>query len=103
VKVGIHSPALFVGDWTIPLCTTTGIGFIALLSYAGFLNGQGFIFYAAVAISSSILFPKLLRTDIDIPNDCKSFFLDTPLVGQVILGGLVLDAVAQRALNGVAL
>ena len=59
--------------------------------------------FSALTIVSLILFPKLLRTDIDTPRDCRSFTLDTPLIGQVILGGFVLDAVVQRALSGISL
>jgi 4-hydroxybenzoate polyprenyltransferase len=94
---------MFLEDWTIPVCTATGTGFIALLCYAGFLNGQGPVFYAAMAIVSLILLPKLLRTDINKPKDCKNFTLDTPLIGKIILGGFTLDAVVQRVWNGVLL
>ncbi|KAJ7859557.1 UbiA prenyltransferase [Mycena leptocephala] len=90
VKIGINSPALLCRQHTIPICTATAIGFMCLLVYGGVLNGQGILFYASVG---------LLRTDVDCPADCKALFLATPLIGQIILGGFVADAVIHRYLG----
>ena len=49
-----------------------------------------------------MLIRALLQTDVDRPVDCKELFLGTTLVGQIILGGLVTDAVL-RLNDGVAL
>ncbi|KAJ3517449.1 hypothetical protein NLJ89_g508 [Agrocybe chaxingu] len=103
VKIGLHSPALFLGDSTIPVCATTGVGFIALLVYAGALNGHGWCYYSAVAFASVLLMSRLFKTDIDKPEDCKRFFLQTVPVGQIILSGIVGDVILNRLVNDIAL
>ncbi|KAK7042364.1 mitochondrial 4-hydroxybenzoate polyprenyltransferase [Favolaschia claudopus] len=100
VRIGIHSPALLCGQYTIPICLGTAVGFWALLAYGGILNGHGPFFFAGLAAAGFILLKGLLETDIDNPSQCKSFFLTTPLVGQIILAGLLVDAIFSRHLVG---
>ncbi|KAG7440985.1 UbiA prenyltransferase [Guyanagaster necrorhizus] len=102
-KIGMRSLAMFCGEYTIPVCATTTIGFASLVSYGGYLNGQGLPYYLAVAVSGGILLKELLSTNIDDPRQCMKFFLRTPMIGNIVLGGLVLDAVLQRAVNGIPL
>ncbi|KAJ6546599.1 hypothetical protein B0H10DRAFT_2243527 [Mycena sp. CBHHK59/15] len=102
LKIGIHSPALLCGEYTIPICLTTALGFLGLLTYGGMLNNQGIPFYVSVVVVGLMLLTALLRTDVDCPGDCKRLFLGTPLLGQVILAGLVMDAVLHRLKEGVA-
>ncbi|KAJ7499861.1 UbiA prenyltransferase [Mycena latifolia] len=102
MKIGINSPALLCREYTIPICTTTALGFLGLLAYGGVLNNQGIPFYISVAVAGVMLLIALSRTDIDRPNDCKALFLGTPLLGQIILGGFVADAVLHRFAEGVA-
>ncbi|KAK0214542.1 UbiA prenyltransferase family-domain-containing protein [Armillaria fumosa] len=102
-KIGMKSLAMFCGEYTIPVCATTAIGFASLMSYGGYLNGQGLPFYLAVAVSGGILLKGLLSTDIDDPRQCMKFFLHTPMIGNIVLGGFVLDAVIQRAIVGIPL
>jgi len=96
IKIGINSPALLCRRYTIPICTTTALSFLCLLTYGGLLNGQGVPFYASVVVAGVILLTKLLRTDIDSPAECKAMFLTTPLVGQIILVGFLADAALHR-------
>ncbi|RDB21359.1 4-hydroxybenzoate polyprenyltransferase, mitochondrial [Hypsizygus marmoreus] len=103
VKLGLHSPALLCREYTIMLCTVTGVGFLSLLSYGGYLNGHGPLFYLGVICAAILLLPRLIATDVDRPEDCRNLFLGTPLVGQVILGGLVMDAVTHRLRSGIPL
>ncbi|KAF7324442.1 4-hydroxybenzoate polyprenyltransferase, mitochondrial [Mycena venus] len=102
MKIGINSPALLCREHTIPICFVTALGFLGLLTYGGTLNDQGIAFYVSVAIAGVMLLTALLRTDIDFPSNCKDFFLLTPLLGQIILGGFVADAVLHRWEEGVA-
>lgn len=103
VKIGLHSPALLLKNYTIPICTVTAFGFLGLLTYGGWLNGQGIMFYVSVAAAAAMLLPPLWNTDLDNPEHCKNFFLRTPNIGQVILAGLIIDGVSHRIANGVAL
>ncbi|KAJ7165649.1 UbiA prenyltransferase [Mycena crocata] len=97
IKIGLHSPAILCGEYTVKICTATAMGFLGLLAYGGMRNGQGPAFYAAVVIAGIVLFRSLLATDINCPETCKLMFLGTPLVGQIILAGFVADAVVHRA------
>ncbi len=103
VKIGMKSLAILCGKFTIPICSATTLGFAALMSWAGYLNGQGIAYYIAVALSAFILLKELLVTDIDSPRQCMKFFLQTPTIGNHILCGLVVDAVLQRVLAGIPL
>ncbi|KAG7096118.1 hypothetical protein E1B28_006792 [Marasmius oreades] len=96
VKIGLYSPALLLGSWTIPICACTGLLFFIMVTYSGFLNNQGIAFFVGVAYAGSVLFRKLRNTNIDIPEDCKQFFLLNVKVGQIILGALVIDSVYNR-------
>jgi 4-hydroxybenzoate polyprenyltransferase len=102
-KIGIHSPALLCREHTLGICTATALGFLALLAYGGMLNNQGAPFYVGVASAGVMLLRALLRTDVDVPGECKEFFLLTPLLGQIILVGFVADAVLHRVVEGIAL
>ncbi|KAF5378018.1 hypothetical protein D9757_009864 [Collybiopsis confluens] len=103
VQIGIRSSALLCGQFTIPVCSFTAVLFFGLLSYGGYVNGHGPAFFAGVLIAAGLLFSKLLVTDIDRPADCRDFFLQTPLIGQVVLGGFVVDAVVARLSKGIPL
>lgn len=71
------------------------------MTYGGMLNNQGPAYYVGLAVAGFMLLYKLLQTDIDRPEQCKDLFLGTPLVGQVILGGLVVDVLARRIQEGI--
>ncbi|KAJ7775697.1 UbiA prenyltransferase [Mycena maculata] len=101
IKINLHSPARLCGENTVPICTATAIGFLGLLAYGGTLNNQGTPFYLGVAMAAVVLFRGLAATDINSPEKCKAMFLDTPLVGQIILGGFVVDAVVYRLTEGI--
>ncbi|KAJ6615459.1 UbiA prenyltransferase [Mycena sp. CBHHK59/15] len=103
IRIGLHSPAILCGEYTIKICTATALSFLGLLTYGGMLNGQGLPFYASIVVAGSMLLRELSATDIDEPEQCKVMFLGTPLVGQIILGGFVADAVVYRLVEGIAL
>ncbi|KAJ4464374.1 UbiA prenyltransferase family [Lentinula aciculospora] len=103
IKIGIRSSALLCGQYTIPVCFTTATAFFGLLTYGGHLNGHSYPFFAAVLLAAGLLVSKLLSTDIDRPADCRDFFLQTPLIGQILVGGFVADAVIARISLGIAL
>lgn len=71
--------------------------------YGGLLNGQGIPFFVSVAVIGFLLSRSLWHTNIDEPESCKALFLGTPFLGQIILGGLILDAVLHRWIEGIPL
>ncbi|KAG7440961.1 UbiA-domain-containing protein [Guyanagaster necrorhizus] len=103
VKIGIKSLAILCGKYTIYICSATTVGFAVLMSLAGVLNEQGIAYYVAVALSTSILLKELVVTDVDKPRQCMKFFLHTPTIGNLILAGLVVDAVVHRVIEGIPL
>lgn len=103
IKIGLRSLAILCGKYTIPICTATGLAFFGLMSYAGMLNNHGIPYFVGLAIAAALLLPRLLMTKLDQAKDCKNMFLGTTLVGQVILGGLVVDVVLRRVLEGIPL
>lgn len=56
------------------------------------MNGQGITFYLGLLCGAVMLFSKLAKTNVDVPKDCKDFFLKTVPIGQVVLAGLITDA-----------
>ncbi|KAK0471054.1 UbiA prenyltransferase family-domain-containing protein [Armillaria novae-zelandiae] len=103
IKIGMKSLAILCGGYTIPICLATTIGFGTLMSFAGYLNEQGIAFYISVALSAFVLVKGLIVTDIDKPRECMQFFLHTPMIGNLILAGLVVDAVVHRLVEGIPL
>lgn len=95
-RIGIYSPALFFGQWTIKLCNITGLGFLSLLCYAAYLNNHGSVFYSSLGVSAVMLFRKLWQTDIDTPGSCNAFFQYNVPIAQIILIGLVLDVLVKQ-------
>lgn len=67
------------------------------------MNGNGLAFYASIVCAGFLLLPRLQKTDVDRPEDCRELFLGTPRIGKVILAGLVIDAVTHRLMTGVPL
>ncbi|KAJ7084174.1 UbiA prenyltransferase [Mycena crocata] len=108
VKLSLHSPAFLFhsasnsNSRALAFCASTAFGFLLLLTCGGLLNHQEWPFFAAVAMAGGLLLRGLWRTDVDCPADCKAFFLGTPCVGGIILAGLLVDAVLQRAREGIA-
>ncbi|KAF5373995.1 hypothetical protein D9615_009898 [Tricholomella constricta] len=103
VKIDLRSMALFCAESTIPVCTASAVCFLLLLAYGGAMNGHGAPFYVSVLVAAGMLLPRMVKTNVDVPEDCKNLFLGTPRIGQVILAGLVVDGVARRWVEGVPL
>ncbi|KNZ80889.1 Para-hydroxybenzoate--polyprenyltransferase, mitochondrial [Termitomyces sp. J132] len=41
IKIGVRSTAIMFGSWIQPLLVLCGVGFVTMLSLAGYINGQG--------------------------------------------------------------
>ncbi len=63
----------------------------------------GNAYYVSVALSAFVLMKELFVTDISKPRQCMKFFLHTPTIGNLILAGLVVDAVVHRVIEGIPL
>ncbi len=100
VKIGMKSLAILYGRHTIPIYSAITVGFVALMSWAGYLNEQGLPYYVSVTLSTFILLKELFATDIDKPRQRMKNFLHTPTI---VLAGLVVDAVVHRVVEGIPL
>ncbi|KAK0493160.1 hypothetical protein EDD18DRAFT_1310716 [Armillaria luteobubalina] len=76
---------------------------LCLMLLASYLNDQGIAFYIAMALSAIGLLKGLIVTDVDKPKECMQFFLHTLTIGNLILAGLVVDAVVHRVIEGIPL
>ncbi|KAF9564157.1 UbiA prenyltransferase [Agrocybe pediades] len=103
VKIGLHSPALLLGHATVPICTVTATAFFALLTYGGIMNTHGLFYFLGVGVAAIRLMSQLISVDVDKPESCRNFFLDTVRVGQIILGGIVVDTIYYRISHGIPL
>jgi len=103
VEIGLRSLAIFLGKNTTYACLTTSLIFTGLVAYGGFLNGQHAMFYIGLIIASAKLMISVRQTNIDLPAECKSMFMETPFIGLIILGGLVSDGLYYRLSSGLPL
>ncbi|THU89212.1 UbiA prenyltransferase [Dendrothele bispora CBS 962.96] len=103
LRIGIHSPALYLGASTVPICFASTCLFLGFFAFGAFCNGHGWFFYCGLLIASTRLIRGLLRTNIDRPEDCQKFFMDTPKVGMILLMSLVVDTIIVRIQNNTSI
>jgi len=92
VNMGVRSTAILFGTWIRPLLILIGLGFISLLTYAGYLNNQGTPFYT-VSIGGTMmhLLWQYRTVDLDVPKSCWRNFNSNGEMGWIVWGGLMLD------------
>lgn len=103
LRIGLHSPAVFLRDYGKPVCILIVLGFFSLMAYGGTLHGLGVFFYIGLTMAAGLWIPQLLRTKLDEPSTCQKFFMSSIVVAQLILGGIFVDVVFYRLFNGIAL
>ncbi|TFK55826.1 4-hydroxybenzoate polyprenyl transferase, partial [Heliocybe sulcata] len=91
VNVGIHSTALLFGRNTRPILTGLSASSLSLISYAGYVNAQGPLFYAGVGIAAVQLARVLYRTDFDDRASCWKGFVGCGWSGFWIWMGALAD------------
>ncbi|KAL7282518.1 hypothetical protein ACG7TL_003989 [Trametes sanguinea] len=75
VKMGIRSTALLFGERTRPILTALSASSMSLITYAGYLNGQGALFYGGVALATAQLARVLWQTDFESRPSCWKGFV----------------------------
>ncbi len=103
VKIGMKSLAILCGKHTILICSTTTIRFTVLMSWASYLSEQGIAYHISIVLSVFVTLKELFVTDIDKLRQCMKFFLHTPTIGNLILTGLVGNAVVHWVVEGIPL
>jgi len=93
---GIHSTALLFGTHTKPILSGFSVASISLVSYAGFLNGQGAVFYAAAAVSALDLLRIVWSTDYGSRPSCWKGFVGCGRVGLILSLGVGAEYIASQ-------
>lgn len=91
MKVDIKSTALLFGDRTVPILSALSASSMSLVTYAGYLNGQGLPFYAGVGLAGLQLARVLGKTEWDDRASCWNGFVKCGWVGIWIWAGASLD------------
>ena len=89
--MGIRSTALLFGPQTRPILSGLSASSLMLISYAGYLNSQGELFYLGVGLASLQLARILYRTDFDDRLSCWNSFMGCGWAGFWIWMGTLTD------------
>ncbi|KZV69837.1 4-hydroxybenzoate polyprenyl transferase [Peniophora sp. CONT] len=91
VLVGIRSSALFLGQRTRPVLGAFSAGAVGLISYAGFLNDHGALFFAGAGLAGAQLARIVWRTNFDDRKSCWDGFVGCGKAGLFIWAGALAD------------
>ena len=92
VLVSVKSTALLFGDQSRIILTGFSLSFLSLLSTAGYMNGQGPLFYSlSVGGAAAHLAWQLRTVDFDSRPDCWAKFCSNSKLGAIVWSGLVAD------------
>ncbi|KAG8994893.1 Para-hydroxybenzoate--polyprenyltransferase, mitochondrial precursor (PHB:polyprenyltransferase) [Tulasnella sp. JGI-2019a] len=91
VNVGIRSTALLFGEKTRTILSTFSVSSLSLISYAGYLNGQGLPFYAGIGLAGIQLARVLKETRWNDRGSCWQGFVRCGWVGIWVWAGTTLD------------
>lgn len=93
---GIRSTALLFGTHTKPILSGFSVTSMSLISYAGYLNGQGPIFYAATALSALELLRIVWGTNYENHSSCWKGFVGCGRAGLILSLGLGTEYIASQ-------
>ncbi|KII95320.1 hypothetical protein PLICRDRAFT_210192 [Plicaturopsis crispa FD-325 SS-3] len=91
VNVGIKSTALLFGENTRPILSALSTSTISLITYAGYMNGHGALFYSGVGLAAIQLARILRRTDFDDRASCWKGFVECGYSGFFVWMGALAD------------
>ncbi|KAM5534269.1 hypothetical protein V8D89_010879 [Ganoderma adspersum] len=91
VTMGIRSTALLFGERTRPVLAALSASSMSFITYAGFLNDQGPLFYGGVALATAQLARVVWRTDFDDRPSCWKGFVGCGWSGFWIWMGTLAD------------
>jgi 4-hydroxybenzoate polyprenyltransferase len=94
--IGIKSTALLFGANTKPMLAVFYALAVALIAFAGWSAGGGFIFALGLVLFAAHLAWQIARLDIDDPGNCLVVFKSNRDAGLILFAGLVLDAMLRH-------
>ncbi|KAI0921367.1 hypothetical protein AcW2_006359 [Taiwanofungus camphoratus] len=101
IQVGIRSTALLFGEYTRPILSALSVSSMSLITYAGYLNGHGPLFYMGTGIAAIQLARVLVRTDFDDRPSCWKGFVGCGWSGFWVWMGALADYIYM--ISGLAL
>jgi len=100
VNAGIRSTALLFGTHSRPILGGLSVSSLSLVSYAGYLNAQGSLFYVGVGLAAVQLGRVLYQTDFDSRSSCWKGFVGCGWAGFWIWMGSLGDYVSLMSVSG---
>ncbi|CCM04845.1 uncharacterized protein FIBRA_07038 [Fibroporia radiculosa] len=97
VKVGIRSTALLFGERTRPILSALSASSISLITCAGYLNGQGPLFYLGTGLAAVQLARVVVGTDFNNHQSCWKGFVGCGWAGFGIWMGALADYASMAA------
>ena len=91
--MGIKSTALLFGERTRPILSALSASSISLITYAGYLNGHGALFYGGVGLAAAQLARVLWQTDFESRPSCWKGFVGCGWAGFWVWMGALGDYV----------
>ncbi len=91
LKIGVKSTAILFGRYDNLINVFLQLFFISLITYVGFLNQRGIIFYSSILITIVFFSYQYYLTKNRQPEKCLRAFLNNNWVGMVIFIGIALD------------
>ncbi|KAF9506573.1 hypothetical protein BS47DRAFT_1305101 [Hydnum rufescens UP504] len=93
---GIRSTALLFSSYSRPILTCFSTSSLGLITYAGYVNGQGMPFYVGIGASAIQMAHILHETDFDSRESCWAGFTRCGRMGLFISLGLTGDYLWTR-------
>ncbi|RUS13079.1 hypothetical protein BC937DRAFT_86376 [Endogone sp. FLAS-F59071] len=101
IQIGVKSTALRFGTRTPQWLALFSTSFVSLTALAGYMNAQGWPFYAVSVVGTAAHLTWQLRTvNYNDPADCWKKFASNKWTGGLVWGGIVLDGVWRNVGGG---
>ncbi|GBE79332.1 DUF21-domain-containing protein [Sparassis crispa] len=84
VRVGIRSTALLFGENTRPILGALSTSTLSLITFAGYMNDHGPLFYTGTGLAALQLARVLIRTDFDDHSSCWKGFVGCEMLRVVL-------------------
>jgi 4-hydroxybenzoate polyprenyltransferase len=91
IKIGVKSTAILFGKYDNLINGILQVLFLLLITYIGFINQLGAIFFGSILIALALVIYQQYLTRNREPNKCLQAFLNNNWLGMVIFIGIALD------------
>ncbi|CCM06623.1 uncharacterized protein FIBRA_08903 [Fibroporia radiculosa] len=89
-KAGAYSCAIYFGDYIRPILTFFTMAFVTSLAYAGYLNGQGPLYFLITVAGTALnLIWQLSNPELETGKQSNKLFQANHKLGYIIWGGML--------------